>query len=139
MNKSLGYAGWILSLILLVLLVVIVYSANITNTRLSSQLRAQTDNFTLNYNILTAQYEKLRSDYTDLAVQNVQQDAIAKANVAALNATIVQTNEQWKATLNATLTARDAQWKATVEAALAENNAQWKVILDNVVAQLAPT
>lgn len=139
MNKYLRYAGWILSLILLVLLIVIAYSANITNTRLNAQMRTQADNFTVNYDILTAQYEKLRSAYTDLAVQNVQQDAIAKANVAALNATIVQTNEQWKATLNATLTARDAQWKATVDAALAENNAQWKVILDNVVAQLAPT
>ena len=139
MNKYLRYAGWILSLILLVLLIVIAYGANITNTRLNARMRTQADNFTVNYDILTAQYEKLRSAYNDLVVQNVQQDAIAKANVAALNATIEQTNEQWKTTLNATLTARDAQWKATVEAALAENNAQWKVILDNVVAQLAPT
>lgn len=111
------YAGWALSVVLLILLIVTGYN---TTARSNAQLKAQSDNFTANYN--------------NLVIQNAQRDAQWQSKV---DATIAERNATWNATLAATAAQRDASWNATMNAALAsaiaERNATWNATMNTAL------
>ncbi len=117
------YAGWILSIVLLILLIVTGYN---TTARSNAQLKAQSDNFTANYN--------------NLLVQNAQRDAQWQAT---LNAAIAERNVTWNATLAATSAQRDAEWRAlmnstvnaSVSSSVAARDAYWQSIFEQREAQ----
>ena len=60
------YLGWFFSLVLIIFFV---SGCNYTIADLGPS-RAYTENLTINYNVLVAQYEQLRASYNSLVAQN---------------------------------------------------------------------
>lgn len=127
MNKLVMISGWIFSLILIA---VIFIGWNMTN----HELQTRTDNFTLNYAVLDANFQKLSNDYQNLTAQSAGAQAQFNAYVTALNASYDQQNKQWAANLQNTLTAKDAQWASTLNTTLITRDAFWNTALSNALA-----
>jgi len=135
------YIGWVLSLVLLVVSVVIYNGWNSAN----AQSKVKTDNLTASYNALVAQnalretqwQATLNTTVTNLNTQ-WQSTVNSAVNTATANVT-GQLNTQWQTALNAAVAnvtgQLNTQWQAnlntTVNTALANRDAQWRAALSN--------
>ncbi len=151
MKNILKYGGWVVSIVLLVVVIVVYTGWNKAN----ADSKAQADNFTASYNALVAQNTQREAQWqTSLTTLNstwAAQYAQAQTNAnTTVNAEVAKAvaavNTQWQAALNAAVAnasaQRDAQWlittNTTVKNALAARDAQWKTALAaaNITANL---
>jgi predicted negative regulator of RcsB-dependent stress response len=126
MKKLVFYSGWIFAI---VLVAIMFFGWNYTNT----QLNAQSDNFSTNYAVLNATYDKLRTDYNDLSVQSANSSAYYKSYITALNQSYALHEKQWTDTLNNAMSAKDAQFSSTLNTTLLQRDAFWNTTLRRVM------